>query len=144
MLTRSPVFQLLPAALAFLLVLGQATLRGGETVAAAPGNTGQFETGNGVQALSPWGNPGGWGVARGVEGRARGGVGVGLPASLGPVTAMNGEGVFIAIHDVYIKPSMKDYLQGNVPRLIALRRILEMVPAAGAVEKAAELCRSWN
>jgi hypothetical protein len=71
-------------------------------------------------------------------------VGVGIPGSIGPVTAMNAEGVFIAIHDVFIKPSVKDYIQGNVPRLIAVRRILEQVGAAGAVEKSAELCRSWN
>ncbi len=83
-------------------------------------------------------------VAPGRDGKARGWVGVGFPAAIGPVTAMNQEGVYIAIHDVWIKPSVKDYIQGNVPRLVALRRILEETAAPGAVEKAAGLCRSWN
>lgn len=83
-------------------------------------------------------------VAPAGGGKARGWVGIAMPGSLGPVTAMNEEGVFTAIHDVWVRPSPKDYIQGNVPRLIALRRLLEELPARGAVEKAAELCRSWN
>ena len=76
--------------------------------------------------------------------KARGWVGVALPGCIAPVTAMNDEGVFAAINDVFVRPGVKDYIQPNVPRLIALRRILESVPASGAVEKAADLCRTWN
>jgi hypothetical protein len=57
---------------------------------------------------------------------------------------MGENGVFAAIHDVMVKPGMKDLWQGNVPRLLAIRRIVEGVPAKGAVERATELCRGWN
>jgi beta-glucanase (GH16 family) len=82
--------------------------------------------------------------AVGPSGQRRGWVGVSAPGLLGPVTAMNAEGVFIAIDDVWVRPEAKDFIQGNVPRLIALRRIMEEVPAERAVEKAVDLCRSWN
>jgi beta-glucanase (GH16 family) len=87
-----------------------------------------------------------WTHARavGASGKKRGWVGVSVPGLIGPLTAMNGEGVFIAIHDVWVRPDAKDFIQGNVPRLVALRRIMEEVPADGAVEKTATLCRSWN
>ncbi len=74
---------------------------------------------------------------------ARGWVGVSYPGTIGVVTGMNAEGLFAAIHDVGVLPEMKDFLQPNVPRLIAMRRILEQVGAAGGVEKAAASCRLW-
>jgi hypothetical protein len=83
-------------------------------------------------------------VAPGPRETRRGWVGISFPGSIGCVTAMSQEGVFASIHDVWVKPTAKDYIQRNVPRLIALRRIVEGVPAAGAVEKATELCRSWS
>jgi hypothetical protein len=83
-------------------------------------------------------------VAPGPGRKKRGWVGVSLPGTIGCVTAMSQEGVFVAIHDVWVQPAAKDYIEGNVPRLLALRRILEDVPADDAVEKAVEMCRSWS
>ena len=75
---------------------------------------------------------------------AHGWVGISHPASIGALTAMNDAGVFTAIHDVNVLPTFKDLAQGNVPRLVAVRRLMEQLDAPGAVEKAVELCRSWN
>jgi hypothetical protein len=75
---------------------------------------------------------------------ALGYVGVSHPGGIGMLTGMNAEGVFAAIHDVHVTPGMEDLAQKNVPRLVAIRRLLEQVAAEGAVEKAAALCRSWN
>lgn len=78
------------------------------------------------------------------DAETRGWVGVCHPGSVGALTAMSSEGVFAAIHDVPVLGGMKDVLQGNVPRLLAIRRLVEGLPAEGAVEKAVERCRSWN
>ncbi|MCU0726678.1 MAG: hypothetical protein MUE73_12970 [Planctomycetes bacterium] len=71
-------------------------------------------------------------------------VAVSFPGSIGAVTGLSGAGVFVAIHDVPVMPEMKDFVQPNVPRLVAVARLLAGLPAEGAVEKAAGLCRSWN
>lgn len=76
--------------------------------------------------------------------RTHGWVGVSYAGSIGTVTAMNDDGVYVAIHDVFVRPGVGDFLERNVPRLLALRRLVETLPAEGAVEKAAELCRSWG
>lgn len=76
--------------------------------------------------------------------QSKGWVGISHPGCIGTMTALSEDGVFVSIHDVFIRPEPKDYLQSNVPRLIALKRIVAELPAAGAVEKAAERCKSWN
>ncbi|MHC4861646.1 MAG: hypothetical protein ACYTDY_16320, partial [Planctomycetota bacterium] len=47
-------------------------------------------------------------------------------------------------HDVNVLPKQKDYLQGNVPRLVAIRRLMEDLGPKDAVENATRLCREWN
>jgi len=78
------------------------------------------------------------------DGKKRGWVGLCHPAGVGAMTAMNSDGVFASIHDVNVLPKQKDYLQGNVPRLVALKRLMEELGPKGAVENAAKLCKSWN
>lgn len=78
------------------------------------------------------------------EAGSHGWAGLSHPGSVGAVTAMSRDGVFVAIHDVGVRPEMKDFLQGNVPRLLAVKRIAETLPPKGAVEAALGLCRSWN
>lgn len=74
----------------------------------------------------------------------KGYVAIAYPGGIGVLTALNEAGVFVAIHDVHVTPGMQDMAQGNVPRLVALRRLMETLDAEGAVEKATELCRGWN
>jgi hypothetical protein len=78
------------------------------------------------------------------EAGKRGWVGLCHPAGVGTMTAMNSDGVFASIHDVNVLPKQKDYLQGNVPRLVAIKRLMEDLEPKGAVENAAKLCKSWN
>ena len=75
---------------------------------------------------------------------ARGYAAVSYPGCIGAVTGLSDAGVFVAIHDVPVRPEMKDFVQRNVPRLCAIARLLAELPAAGAVEKAAGMCRGWN
>ncbi len=75
---------------------------------------------------------------------ARGFIGITHPGSVGAITALSEEGVFAAIHDVMVRPQQKDFMQGNVPRLLAIRRIVRELPAKGAVEAAVARCKSWN
>ncbi len=75
---------------------------------------------------------------------AKGYVGISYPGGIGMLTALNEDGVFAAIHDVHVMPSIMDIAQKNVPRLVALRRLMEQLSAGGAVEKAMALCRGWN
>ena len=74
----------------------------------------------------------------------RGWVGICHPGSVGALTVLSEAGVFVAIHDVPVKPRQADYFQGNVPRLLAIKRIAAELPALGAVEAAAAKCRTWN
>ena len=74
----------------------------------------------------------------------KGWVGVCHPGSVGAITALSEDGVFAAVHDVNLKPAQKDLLQANVPRLLAIKRIVAEIEAKGAVETAVERCRSWN
>lgn len=63
--------------------------------------------------------------------------------SIGAITAMNDEGVFVSIHDVPRVAGMQALLNGNVPRLVALRRLAQRLAAKGAVEKAHEFLDAW-
>jgi len=74
----------------------------------------------------------------------RGFIGITHAGSVGAITALSEEGVFASIHDVSVTVKPKDFMQGNVPRLLAIRRIVRELPAKGAVEAAARRCKSWN
>ena len=76
------------------------------------------------------------------EGR-RGWVGVSYPGCLAPITGMNDAGVFVSIHDVWIKPSRIMALRKNVPRLCALRRLMTGLDADAALTTALEKLRRW-
>ncbi len=74
---------------------------------------------------------------------SHGWVGVGHPGGIGALTALGDQGVFGAVHDVNVLPQPKDLFQGNVPRLLAVRRLVEGLEAKGAVEAALARCRGW-
>lgn len=76
------------------------------------------------------------------EGRI-GYAGVSHPGGIGIMTGMNAQGVFVSVHDVHVKPSLTDAMKRNVPRLVALRRLVSRVRAAGAVEQAQGLLKGW-
>ncbi len=82
-------------------------------------------------------------VVRAPDGKRPGQVGVSYPGCIGTLTGMNVHGVFVAIHDVRIKPTMDKALRPNVPRLLAVRRLLEQTHGADACTQARDLVRSW-
>ena len=82
-------------------------------------------------------------VVRAPSKDARGQAGVTYPGCIGTVTGMNADGVFVAIHDVRVKPPLPKALRGNVPRLIAVRRLLEQSSGAGACSQARDFVREW-
>ena len=82
-------------------------------------------------------------VVRAPLGDRQGQVGVSHPGCIGTMTGMNADGVFVAIHDVRIKPPLEKALQPNVPRLLAVRRILEQARGLEACTQARDLVRSW-
>jgi len=82
-------------------------------------------------------------VVRAPDGEARGQVGVSYPGCIGTLTGMNADGVFVAIHDVPIRPGIEKALRANVPRLLAVRRLLEQVAGSEACKQASALVRTW-
>ena len=82
-------------------------------------------------------------VVRAADGDAQGQVGVSYPGCIGTLTGMNPAGVFVAVHDVRIKPTLDKAMRPNVPRLLAVRRLLEQTEGAEACIQALELARAW-
>lgn len=82
-------------------------------------------------------------VVRPPSGEFQGSVALTTPGSIGALTAMNGEGVFASIHDVPVLPAMMEAIKPKVPRLIAIRRLMERLKARDAVESAQDLLRGW-
>ncbi len=82
-------------------------------------------------------------VVRAPEKDYLGEVGVSYPGCIGTITGMNTRGVFVAIHDVHVKPTLDKALRPNVPRLLAVRRLLEKTRGADACRQARDLARSW-
>ncbi len=82
-------------------------------------------------------------VVRAPEGELPGQVGVSYPGCIGTMTGMNAHGVFVAIHDVRVKPTIDKAMRANVPRLLSVRRILEKTKGADACGQARDLTRSW-
>jgi hypothetical protein len=56
---------------------------------------------------------------------------------------MSTAGVFVAVHDVRIKPPLDKAFRPNVPRLLAVRRLLEQTHGAKACVQALSLVRTW-
>jgi hypothetical protein len=81
-------------------------------------------------------------VVRAPRGEHRGQVGVSYPGCIGTLTGMNSDGVFVAVHDVRVKSTLAA-LRPNVPRLLAVRRILEKTSGASACTQARDLARTW-
>jgi hypothetical protein len=79
----------------------------------------------------------------GDEASHRGWVGISHPGGIGALTAMNQDGVFVSIHDVHVRPGMQDLMQQNVPRLIAMKRLMQQLGPKGACEKARDLFATW-
>ena len=73
----------------------------------------------------------------------RGYVGVSYPGCIGILTGLNKDGVFTAIHDVPVRPTLDKALRPNVPRLMAVRRLLEETGATDTCARAEALVRSW-
>lgn len=72
-------------------------------------------------------------------------IGVTHPGGIGVITAMNQAGVFVSIHDVYVRPAgIADLIRRNLPRLVALRRLMETLDAEGAVRRAHEKLCEWS
>ena len=82
-------------------------------------------------------------VVRAGDGEARGHVGVSYPGCIGTLTGMNVAGVFVAVHDVRVKPTLDKAMRPNVPRLLAVRRLLEQTQGAQACLQARDLVRTW-
>jgi hypothetical protein len=73
----------------------------------------------------------------------KGFVGVGFPGCIGTLTAMNESGVFGTIHDVDVNPHLLEAFLPHVPRVVAMRRLMEQVEAKGAVSQAHQLLKTW-
>ncbi len=69
--------------------------------------------------------------------------GVSYPGSIGVITGMNTESVFVAIHDVPVKPSDDIFARPNVPRLVAQRRILLGTRGPDALEATRKNLKIW-
>ena len=82
-------------------------------------------------------------VVRAPDGERPGQVGVTYPGCIGTLTGMNVHGVFVTIHDVRVKPTLDKALRQNVPRLLAVRRLLEQTQGAEACTQARDLVRTW-
>ncbi len=66
------------------------------------------------------------------------------PGSIGVLTGMNEQGVFLSVHDVHVPASFKDAGRANTPRLMAMRRCLTKLSAKGAVPAALDVLKSWT
>lgn len=82
-------------------------------------------------------------VVRGADGTSRGHVGVSYPGCIGTLTGLSTEGVFVAVHDVRIKATLKEAMRANVPRLVAVRRLLERGKADTPCGTFAGWARDW-
>ncbi|MDA1193958.1 MAG: C45 family autoproteolytic acyltransferase/hydrolase [Planctomycetota bacterium] len=82
-------------------------------------------------------------IVRAADGEHAGSVGVSYPGCIGTLTGMNTDGVFVAVHDVRVKPTLDKAVRPNVPRLLAVRRLLEQTRGPKACLQALDLARSW-
>jgi hypothetical protein len=64
---------------------------------------------------------------------------VSFPGLVGGITCLSEKGVFAAVHDVNIRP--KTMMTNLLPRLVALRAIVEQASPENALQKAHALCR---
>ena len=74
---------------------------------------------------------------------AAGTVSVTYPGSIGTLTGMSDRGVYAAVHDVPARAGPEAVVRNNVPRLIAVRRLLEQVQPRQPMSQARELLAAW-
>ncbi len=70
-------------------------------------------------------------------------VAVTYPGCIGVLTAMNTDGTFASIHDVKNRPQLKDAARPNVPRLLAMRRMMESLTGNDICPRALKMAQSW-
>jgi hypothetical protein len=82
-------------------------------------------------------------VVRAPRAEEAGSVSITYPGSIGALTGLSASGLFAAIHDVRVRPPLTHVLRKNVPRLLAIRRLLEGAKGEGALDAAEGMLRSW-
>lgn len=82
-------------------------------------------------------------VVRAPTATGQGLVGVSYPGSVGVLTGLNAQGRYVAVHDVRIRPGLEKAARANVPRLLAVRRLLEQAEGEDPLADAAALLASW-
>ncbi len=82
-------------------------------------------------------------VVRAADDGAAGCVAITYPGSIGVLTGQSDRGVFVSVHDVPVRVADAMQRDGNVPRLVALRRLLERVEGDRPVAQARTLLDSW-
>lgn len=65
------------------------------------------------------------------------------PGSIGVLSGMNEHGVFASIHDVPVVPGAEQSARANVPRLLAMRRLLERVHGERPIDQARQALEAW-
>ena len=70
-------------------------------------------------------------------------VAVTYPGCVGVLTAMNSDGTFASIHDVKNRPQLMDAARPNVPRLLAMRRMMESLTGKDICPRALAMARTW-
>lgn len=82
-------------------------------------------------------------VVRAADGEQAGSVSVSYPGCIGVMTGQSARGVFVSIHDVPVREPSAQFREGNVPRLIAIRRLLEQVQGDAPITMAERLLGGW-
>ncbi|MGE0193615.1 MAG: C45 family autoproteolytic acyltransferase/hydrolase [Planctomycetota bacterium] len=82
-------------------------------------------------------------VVRAPDGEYAGSVAVTYPGCIGLLTGQSERGVFVSVHDVPVRAPTAQLRPGNVPRLLALRRLLERVQGDTPTTQARTLLAAW-
>lgn len=82
-------------------------------------------------------------VVRAADGENAGSVSVSYPGCIGLMTGQSARGLFVSIHDVPVREPTAQFRDGNVPRLLALRRLLEQVQEDAPIRRAETLLGTW-
>ena len=82
-------------------------------------------------------------VVRAADGEYAGSVSVTYPGCIGLMTGQSERGIFVSVHDVPVRAPTAQLREGNVPRLIALRRLLERVQGDTPTTQARTLLAGW-
>ena len=82
-------------------------------------------------------------VVRAADGDRAGSVSISYPGCIGLMTGQSERGLFASIHDVPLRAPDAQVREGNVPRLVAMRRLLEQVGGDEPIARAERLLASW-